>query len=142
MLLSLVLVGRIIFCRANYIRLATTAKDTTSEIYALQQKMISEECNFWGLSKDYESWMHKERNYAVSLSCALVKLEIKCPCDSSSEYVPVVKENQSRHLDLVVNTDCPVTVKTKEYAKQIEMFETTSEYLCHQAHVDGWSREL
>lgn len=127
--------------QSHQIRMSLNAEQATKEISILQQRMTNEKCNFWELSKDYNSWMHQEGHYAVTLSCALANLKITCPCDSSDEYIPIVSENKLEHIEKFINTDCPVVDKREEYGAQLKLFETTSEYLCNQSHIDPWSRD-
>lgn len=143
LVMSLLLSLTIVNCdtSSNHLKLHTSARETTQEIEMLQNKMVEHVCNYWDLSKDYSVWMHEEGNYAVSLACALARLKINCPCDSSDEYVPVVRENQLRCVDNFQNTDCPTTDKRELFGQKLELVETTSEFLCSKSHLDSWSRE-
>lgn len=125
----------------RHLRIHYTAEEASREIANLQQDMILKKCNLWDLSADYDIWMHKEGQYAVSLSCSLAKLKINCPCSASDEYIPVVSENKLRNVYDFVNTDCPTQDKISTYVQELDLFETATTYLCENAHLDSWSRE-
>lgn len=123
------------------IRIQATAEQSTLEIARLQQHMNEKACDPWILSRDYGSWTQNEGQYAVTVSCALAKLNITCPCDASEEIVPIVPANKLRHVENYPNEGCPAPNRTQIYSRQLEMFTILSNFLCFEAHVDSWSRE-
>lgn len=118
-----------------------TAEQATKEIATIQQSMQDEACNFWDLSRHYKYRLKHEGHNAITLACALSKLNITCPCDTSEEIVPVVSQNKLKHVEDYPNVNCPATDKIIQYQSQLDMFETAATYLCEKSDVDNWSRD-
>lgn len=131
-------------CAESYrheIKIQASAERSTLEIARLQQRIDEEACDPWILSRDYGTWMQNEGQYAVSLSCALAKINITCSCDSSEEIIPIVPQNKLRHVEDYPREGCPAVNKIKMYQRQLDMFATISDFLCYESHIDTWSRE-
>lgn len=96
-----------VYAYQTHLKIRASAEQATLEIAELQQKMLDHSCNLWDLSRDYDHFLDHEGHYAVALTCALAKLKITCPCDSSDEYIPVVRENKLKHVEKWENSDCP-----------------------------------
>lgn len=140
----LLIIPLLVYGNQNFthkIRITSNAIHASKNIEALQRSMLSEKCNYWHLRKDHDRWMHGEGNYAVSLSCPLANLNITCPCESSDEIIPVVRENKLSSIYGHTNTDCPGKDLTTKYAVELDLFDTASEYLCRNSYLDAWSRE-
>lgn len=123
------------------LKISMTANEATQEIEQAQFRMNKFKCNAWSLSEDIDPWNNKVGFYPVSLACALARMKIKCPCDSSLEYVPVVTHDQTRKIKNYTTHECQHQNNVTNYDNDLELFETAVEYLCFNARDEPWSRQ-
>lgn len=126
-----------------HINISYPAMEATNIIKSLQIKMIERGCNFWDMNSDMSMWQRGVGFYPVSLSCALARDKITCPCSVMTETVPIVPSSEIKLLkDFPAANKCWLN-RTQEFKVQLTRYKTLVEYLCFNARLepaDAWPR--
>lgn len=121
------------FTNPPNLTLQYSAEEATNDIKDIQSMMIKERCNSWSFNENWSDWADNKGYYPVTLSCMLAHIDIKCPCATELEVIPILNHEELASLPSFGIDRCDTADGSHKYEYQLAIFDKISHYLCTRA---------